>query len=331
MLTSVGRIELKKNHVLCKGTSKFRISERLRGLMCLIGQSVVFEQGEQIFKETIDVAVSAPQIQRVCEYYGSLMDGLIKSNCEAIIPELKPKEESDTTYIMMDGSMLFTREDKWRELKLGRIFHSSQVIDIQKDRKEIVESIYVSHLGGVDEFFPKFERFLVPYKNKVILGDGAAWIWKWVENNYPNATQILDFYHAREKLVLFAKHQFFKNEERLDWIEKQANLLLDNKVEKVMATVKTMKSRNAEAKEAKIKLIRYYVENDDRMQYKTYQEAGLMIGSGPIEAAHRSVIQQRMKLSGQKWTIKGANAMANLRCYKQSGAWKCIKKVIAAA
>ncbi len=51
---------------------------------------------------------------------------------------------------------------------------------------------------------------------------------------------------------------------------------------------------------AKAKLLEYYIEHDDRMQYKTYRDRGLMIGSGPIEAAHRSVIQQRMKLSGQK-------------------------------
>ncbi len=67
------------------------------------------------------------------------------------------------------------------------------------------------------------------------------------------------------------------------------------------------------------------------MQYKSYREKGLMIGPGPIEAAHRSVIQQRMKLSGQKWSIKGAQAMCNLRCYKHSGAWDMIKKIIAAA
>lgn len=50
------------------------------------------------------------------------------------------------------------------------------------------------------------------------------------------------------------------------------------------------------------------------MIYKTFKEKGYVIGSGPIEVAHRSVIQQRMKLSGQKWSIKGANAIANLRC-----------------
>ncbi len=67
------------------------------------------------------------------------------------------------------------------------------------------------------------------------------------------------------------------------------------------------------------------------MMYKSYRKKGLLIGSGPIEAAHRSVIQQRMKLSGQKWSINGANAMANLRCYKHSGAWEVIKTVIANA
>ena len=56
-----------------------------------------------------------------------------------------------------------------------------------------------------------------------------------------------------------------------------------------------------------------------------------MIGSGPIEAAHRSVIQQRMKLSGQKWSDDGAQAIANLRCYKQSNSWVLVDRIIRAA
>ena len=70
---------------------------------------------------------------------------------------------------------------------------------------------------------------------------------------------------------------------------------------------------------------------DDCMQYKTYREQGLLIGSGPIEAAHRNVIQQRMKRSGQKWSLDGAQALANLRCYRCSQSWDSIEKIIAAA
>jgi len=194
-----------------------------------------------------------------------------------------------------------------------------------------MDSVYVSHLGSVDEFFPKFERHLVVYKNKVIIGDGAKWIWNWAEDNYPGAVQILDFYHAKEKLVLFARHQYPQQDIRRKWIKEQSDKLLDNGLEQVLSKLRSCRARNKEAKVAKQKAIDYYIEHDDRMQYRTYAEQGLMIGSGPIEAAHRSVIQQRLKLSGQKWSVPGAQAVANLRCYKHSGAWNMVKNIIANA
>lgn len=227
--------------------------------------------------------------------------------------------------------MLYTRQNEWRELKLGRIFYGSQVVDIHKNRKEVMDSLYVSHLGSVDKFFPKFERYLVGYNKKVIIGDGAKWIWNWAEDNYPSALQILDFYHAKEKLVIFARHQFKDEQVRLEWIKEQSEKLLDNQLENVISSLKSCRARSTEAKIAKQKTIDYYMEHDDRMHYKTYRDKGLMIGSGPIEAAHRSVIQQRMKLSGQKWSISGANAMANLRCYKSSKAWHIVEEIIANA
>lgn len=304
----------------------------MRGLMCLVGQSVVFEEGCELLKEVMNIDIGSSQLQRVCLYYGSQVDPLVKANCEAIIPRLEnASTRQSPVYVMMDGSMIFTNEHEWRELKLGRLFYDHQVVDIQAKRREVLESIYVGHLGGVNDFFPKLERHLVGYSNKVILGDGAKWIWNWAEDNYPGAIQILDFYHAKEKLVLFARHQFKEDQTRKAWIKQQADRLLNNELEQVLACMRACRARTSQAKEAKQKAISYYREHDDRMQYKTYREQGLMIGSGPIEAAHRSVIQQRMKLSGQKWSIKGAQAITNLRCYKHSGAWDKIKAIIAAA
>lgn len=317
--------------MLCKGTSKFGISERMRALFCVLGQSVVYEEACELFADLLGIEVSAPQIQRVCTHYGKTIDTLVEANCESVIPRLAGGKEEDKVYVMIDGSMVYTREDKWRELKLGRLFYQSQVLPVQPKRKEIMDSVYVSHLGRVEDFFPKFERHLVGYNHKVIIGDGAKWIWNWADDNYPGATQILDFYHAKEKLVLFARHQYKDEKVRLDWIKQQSDKLLDNDLEGVLSTLQSCRARNGEAKLAKQKVMDYYVEHDDRMQYKTFREQGLMIGSGPIEAAHRSVIQQRLKLSGQKWSISGAQAVANLRCYKHSGAWSRVKKIIAAA
>ena len=331
-MTSLGKVTLKKDHVLCRGTRRFSMSERVRGILCSMGQSLVYGEVSEFIKELINIDVAPCQVQRLCTYYGGLMDPLIESGCEAVLPQIEVKgDKEDFTYVMVDGSMVFTREDKWREMKLGRIFSGSQVVDIQVNRREIIRSIYVSHLGSVNEFFPKLERYLVPYRNKVILGDGAKWIWNWAEDNYPGAVQILDYYHAKEKLVLFSKHQFKQEDDRLKWLKKQEEKLLDNQVDQVMDELRKCRSKNEQARITKQKAIEYYIEHEDRMEYKTYREKGLLIGSGPIEAAHRSVIQQRMKLSGQKWSIKGANAMANLRCYKKGGAWKVIKNIIANA
>lgn len=299
--------------------------------MCFLGQTTVYAEASEICSQVLSIEVSAPQIQRLCNHYGGQIDKLVKSNCEGAIPNLEPTKKGDPTYVMIDGSMLFTRESKWKEIKLGRVFNGSKVVDIQDNRREITKSLYVSHLGSVNEFFPKFERYLVPYKNKIIIGDGAKWIWNWAEDNFPGAVQILDFFHAKEKLVLYSKHQYKDDVKRKEWLDTQLAYLRNNEGLKVIDIVRKNKSRNIEAKEAKLKLINYFEEHEDRMQYKTYRDKGYLIGSGPIEAAHRNVIQQRMKLSGQKWSIDGVQAIANLRCYNKSGAWKIIENLISAA
>ena len=96
----------------------------------------------------------------------------------------------------------------------------------------------------------------------------------------------------------------------------------------VINQLKALKPRCTEAKNAKENAIHYYTEHEDRMMYKTYTQLKLLIGSGPIEAAHRKVIQQRLKLSGQKWSIPGAQAIANLRCYNSSKNWNIIKNLL---
>ena len=330
-MTTFGRVEVLKDHVLSQSTSKFGMSQRTQMILCTLGQAMVFEEGNEVLEELLGLDMSAKQIQRVSEYYGDKFNSLVEANCGAVIPKLGNSSE-DSVYVMVDGSMLCMRgENRWREMKLGRIFKGSQVVDIQNDRRHIVSSVYVSHLGGVDQFFVNLERHLTQYKKKIILGDGAPWIWKWAEDNYPGAVQILDYFHPKEKLVIFAKHQILDEQKRKAWIAHQCENILDDQVQKVIRHITYLKPISPQASEAKQNAIRYYVEHEDRMQYKSYREQGLMIGSGPIEAAHRSVLQQRMKLSGQRWSEQGAQAIANLRCYRKADRWPIVQNVIKAA
>ena len=158
-MTSVGKLTLKKGHVLQSRYSGFSISPRLQQLVCLTGQSLVFSEASNVILDFLNVDISAMQIQRVCKYYGGLLSSLIKRNQTDYIPKLAQVKKEDKVYVMVDGSMLFT-DQKWKEIKLGRVFAESKVIPISDKRSEITESVHVSHMGSVHEFFPKLERHL---------------------------------------------------------------------------------------------------------------------------------------------------------------------------
>ena len=107
----------------------------------------------------------------------------------------------------------------------------------------------------------------------------------------------------------------------------QLELLRDNGVEIVIVNIELVRCRgSALAKQGR--LLTYYENNSKRMRYKDYLGKGRLIGSGSMESAHRTVIQQRMKLSGQRWTLRGVQQMANLRVAEKSGNWRAVKNLI---
>ena len=295
----------------------------MQEIICTLGQSYVFEEGEEILKKLLGLTISAKQIQRVSEHYGAALENqeqVYASGKEQIKP-LKLKTPKEPVYVMFDGSMIFTKEEGWKEIKVGRIFTESSCVAIQKDRKEIQQSQYVCHLGGHKEFFSKWENYTEPYLNKICIADGAKWIWNWATDCYPDMIQVLDFFHAVEKIGSYAALKYIDKQERMQWLETQKIRLRNNEVGKIITELKEHLAENEATQKVLTDAIRYYENNECRMQYKTYLDMGYLIGSGAIESAHRNVVQQRLKLSGQRWSIKRAQQIVNLRACKKSNRW----------
>lgn len=269
---------------MCQSTQSYGISSRLQEILCLLGQGYVFEEGEEILQQLLGIEISAKQIQRVSEHYGEVLE---EQAVKKEPPVLKLKKSEDPVYIMFDGSMVFTREEGWKEMKAGRIFNQSSCTAIQENRNQIMQSLYVCHLGGHKEFLNKWESYTEPYQNKICIADGAKWIWNWVEDCYPQSVQILDFFHAVEKIGSYAALQYSESSERDRWMNLQKERLRNNEAAKIIEELKISISRNKEAQKALTDAIRYYENNLSRMQYKTYLDKGYLIGSGAIEAAHR--------------------------------------------
>ena len=58
------------------------------------------------------------------------------------------------------------------------------------------------------------------------------------------------------------------------------------------------------------------------MQYYEYKRLNLPIGSGVTEAACKTIVTQRLKLSGMRWMKQGAQTILNLRVVLLSGIWQ---------
>lgn len=321
---------MSKSHPMAQHTGHFGISPKLQEIICLLGQGYVFEEGEELLAEVLNIAVSAKQIQRVSEHYGQAIEEqqeqFVKE--QAPVPALTLNEKNDVVYMMMDGSMVYTREEKWKEMKVGRMFAGADCIAVQENRNQITQSLYVCHLGDHKKFFAKWEAYTQGYRNKVCIADGAKWLWNWVEDTCSDTVQILDFFHAVEKIGLYASVQYSNQNERKEWLEIQKQKLLNDEVTAVIKTLENTVPKSKEAEKLCKDAIRYYQNNKCRMLYKTYLSKGYLIGSGAIESAHRNVVQQRLKLSGQRWTIKGAQQIVNLRAYKKSNLWTEVVNLI---
>ena len=300
--------------------------------LCRAGTKMTFEEASEEISQLTGVEVNAKQIERLCHHYGESLgqiDWRLAYN-EAI--QLRMPLKDEVTYAMMDGSMILTRQkdEAWKEVKLCRTFQSrDRVENISKKRNYIGHSKYVAHLGKHDEFFDKVIELLPSQSSLVFICDGAKWIWKWIEEYYPNSTQILDFYHCKEHLFAFAKLLFAKDEHRSGkWVEFCIELLMNKKVKELLTVISELTCSQKQVEKEKQKLYNYLQNNEKRINYGLYKEQRLLFGSGAIESANRDIIQKRMKLSGQRWTLSGAQQMLNLRvCYK-SGQSKMLHELI---
>lgn len=299
--------------------------------MTFAGQLDCYKQSNEILSKFLNVEVNAMQVHRVTDTYGSMLEqqAMSEQTSEDVI-EIK---EGESVYAMVDGSMILTREKKWSEAKLGRIFKASDCMEISEEHGWIRHSLYDAYLGSHKTFTLRFEQKLDYYahlnENLIFITDGAVWIKNWISDAYPKATQVLDYYHACEHLCNFAKEYFKDEQEKNDWVKKQKTLLYESQVEQVIINIQSLPTDKKSIEKIKNDLLQYYHANKGRMDYKRYKKMGAgLIGSGAIESAHRTVIQKRMKQSGQRWTLKRAQNMLNLRCISLSGKWNKVVNLI---
>lgn len=152
------------------------------------------------------------------------------------------------------------------------------------------------------------------------IGDGAPWIWKWVEELFPSARQILDYYHCSQYLHAVAEAQYGAEGARAaHWLEATLARLFCGEATGVVWGLQRMQPVSAEAEEAIARARTYLEKRLHQVDFRSHRKGGYPIGSGAIESAHRFIGQVRLKRSGAWWYQENSNAILALRCALYNG------------
>lgn len=356
--TVLGNITLRRNyfydapcgHGWCPkdrmlGLEGSSFSPGVRRMMARVGATRAFAMGEQDLWELAGLTVSAKAIERECHRIGPAADEYSRRVCDEV--ETGPIE---TMYISMDGTGVpmvkneimgrhgkNSPQAKTREVKLGCVFTQTGSDEQGKPVRDESSTSYVGAIETAEHFEERItteavRRGVYRAKRVVVIGDGAAWIWNIVKDVFPRAITIVDLYHAREHYWNIA-HLFFPaaslREKR--WTEKRKEELDAGDVGAVIRAIVRLTVRTKEQAEECRKTILYFRKHRKSMQYDRYRKMGLFTGSGVMEAGCRSVVAQRLKLSGMHWTLDGANSICMLRCLFFSHRWEDFWQYRAAA
>ncbi len=324
----VGQHPLDAQLQVCAGSRSAALDE----LLALLGATQdSFAQAAQVLERLTLVHVSATSVRDATEQLGAvLLASQPQPDPDPPAPASVPAPATarpERLYITMDGVLAHLHQRGWSEIKVGCCYQTStrldrlrpEQLDIRAHSASYVSALAEAHTFGWRLWQEALRRGLLGADEVVVLGDGAHWIWKIAETHFPQAVQILDWYHASEYVWTAASAIWGEAScQRAAWAHAQLDLLWEGKVDKVLVELVRWRERG-EAVEAALS---YYTTHQTRMDYASYRARGLQIGSGSVESACKQVVTARLKLSGMIWQASGAAAVAEVRAWLKSERWE---------
>jgi hypothetical protein len=351
VLTVVGKVEVSRPYYLCPHchTGQFpadaeldieskEFSPGVRRIQATVGQDVPFDHGRQRMKLLADLEVTTKAVERTAEAIGEDIaareQAEIRRAVQLDLPIVVGKA-LPILYVQMDGTGVpvvqketVGRHGKTdgqpahtREVKLGCVFTQTTWDKEGFPLRDPDSTTYTGAIETAEDFGKRiyleaWKRGWSRSEKKVVMGDGAEWIWNLADQHFPGSIQIVDLYHARQHLWELAR-KLHANDEvaQKAWIQVHQRRLLDKgKIEKLVCALRAIVSTNPEVIEKIRTETDYFERNAERMRYPKFRRQHLFVGSGVIEAGCKTVIGSRLKQSGMFWTVRGANAIIALRC-----------------
>jgi hypothetical protein len=302
-----------------------------------------YQRAEEAIREILSLDVDRVTIRNVTNYVGGFVfenDRVKAQEAMALLDSGRmeqPHDKKGTLYIETDGAAVNTRakdaDSTWRENKLAVAFTSDGIRwwtanDGERRHAFTQKPTYCSFIGSVSDFKSHVLALAVQagygrYTETVFISDGATWIRNMIQEIFPDAQQILDFYHLCENVNKYARGLFGVSESqeaaRKKWANDVCDSLKKSQYQQILNELGEGSSVNVDG--ISFNLYGYITNNINNIDYLEYQRRGWFIGSGIVESANKTILQDRLKRAGMRWNVQYAQAMLSLRAKKESGMW----------
>lgn len=302
-------------------------SETIRLAVWVSGQ-VSFEQAAQLLHQVGRINISASSIWRRVEKWGNALlewEGKERARANAVPSREQPQpgecRHNQPMGFSLDGWMVNIRGEGWKEVKSAALFEVEQREVADSQSGEMVEKAsataisYIAHLGGPELFGEKLwaegqRRQLQVAYDKVCVSDAAHWIWGLCQDYFPEAEQIVDWYHALQHLYAAAAALYGEaNDKAKLWVEARSIDLFQGHAARIANLLDKLAAQHTSERAKKLhEEAGFFRNNQRRMRYLEYREDGWPIGSGSIESGCKQS-QSRMTGSGMRWSRLGAERM----------------------
>jgi hypothetical protein len=306
-----------------------------------------FAGAARLLEELAGVRLTAKRVERAAEASGTALAVTGRGRARLIaarkVVPLPPSPLPDKLYAVIDGTgvPMTSKETagrdgkgedgraRTREVKLA-VFFTQDKLDKDgypvRDR-DSASVIAAFEPAGVFAGLVRAEgirRGADHVRQLTVIGDGAAWIWGIATSKFPEATQIVDLYHAREHLHSLTRSlDFMLLDHKEEWLAARLEDLDYGDINGIEAAVRKYPLEGVKKDEVE-KELGYFLNNAPRMRYHWFRSRGLFVGSGVVEASCKTIVGQRLKQAGMHWTVNGADAIIALRCKEASSQWEAI-------
>jgi hypothetical protein len=280
-----------------------------------------------MIEQMLGVRVGSSTARRYTQAAGAAYEALQTEAVKQIEQQLpEPPVGVKQQLLSVDGAMVPLVKGEWAEVRTLAI---GDVTTVQKKGQAVVQTqalSYFSRLADADSFsrlaLVETQRRGVETAEQVAaVTDGAEWIQHFIECHRPDATRILDFPHAAQRLSQLGQLPLVQSDPQASqWLTDQLHRLKHDGPHQVLEELRRLK-KQAPEQPLLAENLAYLEKRQAQMDYPTYQAQGWPIGSGAVESANKLVVEARLKGAGMHWSRSQVNPMLALRNVICSDRW----------